>query len=49
MSILVVVTPLYTFIKTNRTVHHKGPVLLYANYTLSKKLSPSKLIYGRKK
>lgn len=30
---VVVVAQLYTFIKKNRTVHHKGQILLYVNYT----------------
>lgn len=47
--IVAVVTQLDTCINTNWTVHHQGQILLCVYYTLSNKLSPSKLVHGRKK
>lgn len=44
--IMAVVTQLYKFIKIHRTVHQKGWILLYINYT-SNKVTLKKKSWGR--
>lgn len=48
LIVVVVVTQLYTFIKTNRPAHQKGLILLYVNYTLIFKYKSFKLNLWRK-